>query len=976
MRPIDRSLTPLVDPKQLSRADARIKEVVGRILEGNFSDLPKLGPPLMGTTGRGVEPGQSIGECQHWLREDRFAWFHKTPPATGPLSGVREDVLRDEFCSSLSTIIGGQFSNLPLPDPRPKQLISWADERDESLPKFLSVNHVPGVGFSVRSDPAISPPGLETLALRLNSPELVSVPALVFAQPGGSAPAGGTISLFVDFVLPQRAVALEFGYVGSKELFEHEEVQLIAFDSAGDHIIVSNAPGEAGILKSDAKAITQPTIASGSVFAIGLRHDQGEIASVELRFTASHPGTAVPFVFRFWHESLPPAAVLQGTIVTEGGNRSFAEFTDPVYQLPEPVDENGVVIPFRTERVRTERLPFRCDRAIVMLRGFKLETLDQTPREVQRIAVEVNPRLAAGGVNQTPGVFRVERGGSVYLEPSGALITRERFAFGYRVHIYFTLVCWDSEQMDVAIELAQQLQAPLQQESSMTGNAIHVSDPCAQPGRLHNISGGVCGPLFGALQGFDFRTTEDQEVAELKLEVGTALTGPPPPESGPDFHTPFHLPREVVATPYLERVGMHVEWRFGSFLSGGDANYVYNPNAGGVTYTRIPNSYSRSVRGAILTGESLVLRTDASGFGIYRPRVGARPPQDFFTNPLPDVPLEGDVAFVGLGGFNFEVDGPIREIEVELKATGYDGRRLQWKAAGGVSTTPWISGGADPDTTDGYAFPLPTFGALTRRSIVARTQLAVQPDVEFNGHVGMLSLLPTQFGAIRNEGNIPALIIQGQISGPHVDEFTMQLVHPVRGASETVFLRDLPSRGPIVLSPGETLLVGGWFFTDTEAGPGDPPRAAFLDFLTNVPSSREIRMNVRGRTSPQDARAEIFPTWINFGIVDVAALRPPRPSVQLISVGNSPVLVHSVTLQDPAAGFAINIPQLPVSGGQLLANGVPYQVDPASALSVEITFPTRNLVGPRPFGPRETFLVFDTNAGIFRAQLRIAGTNT
>jgi hypothetical protein len=97
---------------------------------------------------------------------------------------------------------------------------------------------------------------------------------------------------------------------------------------------------------------------------VGVRHQGGAITSVELRFHDPENHILEPqIVFRIWHEPLPLSAVKQGTLATEGGRGAFAPPSDrPVIRLPPPP------VPFGPDEIR---LPFRCNRAVVMLRGFK-----------------------------------------------------------------------------------------------------------------------------------------------------------------------------------------------------------------------------------------------------------------------------------------------------------------------------------------------------------------------------------------------------------------------------------------------------------------------------------------------------------------------------------------------------------------------------------------------------------------------------
>lgn len=937
-----------------------MKEVAERIRDGSTTDLPKLAQPRVGTAGR----GQTAADCNHWLPKNRFDWFTAKPPPTGEIKGAQVTALRDEFCGPLSTVVGGRLLDLPVPD---EQGISWAD-----LPDNASPNSIPGIGFWVRTTRPESVPFLQTQTINIGTSH-VPVKLLINGTEEGFEPGPGRRpSLFIDFPIPQRAVALEFGYIGNNDHLDQSDVQLIPYDSEGERILFFDSEGRSRLLESNAEAIHQGQILAGNVFyEIGVRDREGGIATVELRFNGSD-GSATQVVSRIWHEALPPAAVTQGTLVTEGGRGSFAEFTGALGQLPDPVDRDGNPIHFRTERTLTIPLPFRFDRGVVMLRGFKLQTLDQIPREVQRIAVEVNPRQTGPGVSpsQTPGVFRVRRGGSVTLEPGGALVTRERGAFGYRVHIYFTLVCWDSDQVDVAIEQGKQ-DLQLQQEDVASGRPLILTDPCFTSGRSQG-----CGPLFGALQGFEFRMPQDQEVEELNLAIGASVPDAPGSSGLRPAAFPGMIAPEDFAIPDLRRVGSHLEWGFGSFLAGGHIHYTSSNPATAFSSPLIgSNPYSRTVRGAVMTGSGV---QSVLAFGerkvVLVPRVGPRPaPSTFFGEQVAD--MNGDLAFVSLSAIYFRPEGPIREMEMEVLGADFNGRALRCQVGSGLSTSPPITGGAfSSGGLDGLALPVPIFGSLSRRSVDPRSQLLIQPDVEFSGHVGMLSLLPTQFGAIRNDGNIPALITGVQKSGPQADEFMILFERQ----GNILEMYDIQARGPVVLAPGETLLVGGRFFPGAEAGPADPPRIAFLEFQTNVANAPTVTLTVRGRTKPQDAQGDVLPAVANFGVVRIFGGRRATRDVLLVSGGHTPLLVHSISLEDDSLGFTWGILQGAGSGSQLSAPGTRYQVDPGGIMIIQITFPapgTPGTVTPQALGLRQTRLIFETNAGTLEVQLVAQGTN-
>jgi hypothetical protein len=100
--------------------------------------------------------------------------------------------------------------------------------------------------------------------------------------------------------------------------------------------------------------------------------------------------------------------------------------------------------------------------------------------------------------------------------------------------------------------------------------------------------------------------------------------------------------------------------------------------------------------------------------------------------------------------------------------------------------------------------------------------------------------------------------------------------------------------------------------------------------------------------------------------------------VLLLSSGQTPLLVNSISLEDESVGFSWGIVQGAPSGGQMSAPGIRYQVDPGGVMVIEIAFPTPGTPGhvtPQPVGLRQTRLLVETNAGTLQVQLIAQGTN-
>jgi hypothetical protein len=225
----------------------------------------------------------------------------------------------------------------------------------------------------------------------------------------------------------------------------------------------------------------------------------------------------------------------------------------------------------------------------------------------------------------------------------------------------------------------------------------------------------------------------------------------------------------------------------------------------------------------------------------------------------------------------------------------------------------------------------------------------VQPAA-FSGTVGFLTLGPAQVGAVRNVGNVPGLIVSARKDGANGGDFDVHL-----GYRDAVFRLDrLAARAPLVLEPGETLLVGGRFYPQAEAGPNDPPRVAWVDFDTNQ-AAATVRVEISGRTVPSDAQASWAPDRINFGYVPVTTGRIWTRNALFESFGQTPLLIESLEIEDQTLGFDWGIFEEYAS--------LHYQLYPGDAMIVQISY------RPVGAGPVSTRLIARTNAGALALEL-------
>lgn len=248
---------------------------------------------------------------------------------------------------------------------------------------------------------------------------------------------------------------------------------------------------------------------------------------------------------------------------------------------------------------------------------------------------------------------------------------------------------------------------------------------------------------------------------------------------------------------------------------------------------------------------------------------------------------------------------------------------------------------------------------------IVNTPPLVVRDIHFSGGiVGSLSMEPDQYGEIRNQGNIPVLITGVEKRGPQADEFNFFLEY--RGQTFRPF--ELANRAPVELQPGEALVVGGRFFPQAEGGGNSPPRTARIDFITNVAAMPLVTLSAFGETVSSQADGYLLPEVINFGFVNIHAsnhpLGFPARNALITSVGQTPLLIQSLELENPNLGFSFGLLE-PPPAGTIATPGVLYSIDPGNSMTIQIRFV------PAGVGPVETKLVARTNAG--RLELRLIG---
>lgn len=918
-----------------ARIDPRLRSAAQRIrrripeFAGSLDPLPK----------------RAAGEdCHHYLGQDRLQWWDKTPPESGqikrPGNGLLDEVFlqQNEFCSSLATVVGSEFGTFS-PD-FPGYTVPW----DTGTPPVgSSPNETPGIEFAIRGALPASTTTLTRLQLLIYG-DLRDEVAVVLDQGGLQAAAPSRISLFIDFVVLQRAVVVEYGYApadGLPDSIPGGAVQLLAFDRDGNLLPASASNSE----MLEAKRLPH---------FLGARHSEGLIGTVELRLELPNNGQRDPkelprlLVRRIWHEALPPAAVKQGTIAADIN--------------PLPPDVRGPHLPplpdEYTHLPDDLTFPFHCDRAVVMMRGFRIEFLDEASRPINAIEVGLD----------APSVFAKGRD-PLTFQPFGTIGIGTPSPPGVRIYVYYLLVAWDSAQCEIFTAAPQGGYSTYTGEHSGADLQIVVPDPF--PAELAAPSGDdpstSRGNLFVGLRKFSFATPPvssippaPAEIERIWLIAGQMGGGPCLVNPGDLYYTGFPIPDiliylgqaivgltgyvldTIVKFPDLARVNEQffsgIQWSVCTEVTGA----VFDPN--------------RSVQGTLFTGRSLQLGGFPEPVGIsvetYHKQ---RPPPDpaemptFFGPPGDTLPwpIEADMAFPAMGFFFFEPKGRIRELEVEVYGASYDGQTAQWTIGGGIVTETIGSG--QPGRR---VMILPMFAGITRnRQATAVVRLSIRPAV-FTGVVGLLTFAPDHFGVMRNDSNVTIFLSGASVEGPNADEFLPQIDH--RGT--TLNWTELANHPPLPLEPGEEIVVGGLFYPQAAAGPDDPPRTAQLVTITSLSPRRPIRLT--GRTRPSEAHGTLLPRVISFGQVQQVPAgdvpTPARRNALVTATGQTPLFVQFPQIEDATLGFSFfgfepQPPEIQLGG----VNG--WQLDPGQSILFHLLFnPVRD-------GPVQTQLVVLTN---------------
>jgi hypothetical protein len=770
-------------------------------------------------------PPYLADEMNGSLSYNRFSWWSKvTSPnwfARGPNGfaippppgffvgyGAMSKNFECEFNHPLASIVGTRVEPLAA---NGYSVISW-----KALAN-ASPNDTPGIQFAVQTHAPDSVPRLRPFADAGSDQGEVVLVNEGFPRPGVTLPPGQVRpALWIEFDRPQRAVGLEFGFQTVQGIDRSHlgrgDVRLTAYDRNQQPLEKISPDGFHIPIQSDVEPLVPSTqsVARGTAFnRVGVIDIDGRISLVKLEFIN---GIVEPqVVSRIWHEATVPAVVKQGCLLID---------SDPQASI-----DNNIPIPPVCEAVGpiTHSLPARCDRAAVMMRGFKYGFLDDQPHKLY---------FHGAGIHD-PSTFQVEPGGAVTLNPFGFLDTDPSAASPhYRVLVYYSLLAWDSTQVELLTTTGFLSDHVM---NNNLNNWITLTDPCQEPPMPWSQPDAqdVCGPLFGGLQWFVFSTSQPREINEIDLTMATEM----------------------------EKFGLH---RVGP----GVIKYGIYPTL----KTKDGQGFDVGVAGTVLTGRSLRVGPDplskpgsdiskswlGGAVGLVERKELPRPSFDSWTTgwsairgislayPIwdrhddqtnHDVPA--DMAFLAVRDWEFQPEGPVRELEVEVRGERYDEScAVDWQWAVGISSNP--KGHDDPRFA--FAEP-PTFAAVVRNTLFAKPQLLIQ-NLGFVGLIGG-SAPPAQLGAIANQGDAACSITAVERGGR--DDALFQYMFLLRNQSYD--FNALQNVLPLRLRAGEVFMISGLYTAAQPAGGGEPPNVASLTFRTTSQATPNIAVTVQGVTA-------------------------------------------------------------------------------------------------------------------------------
>ena len=855
----------------------------GGVVLGVPATTPPPPPPPTGTSVSGLAVG-----CDplHYLLDreginattgidNRFSWWDKTPPNSGPLqppaSVSTQDAARGSlichFHPALARVVGVADSRI---SGAGFKVLSWTDPAQLAQSEFVIRRLRPHTLPSVENLPRAGGGNERVL---LNGSE-------VPVDTGGDR---FRPSVWLDFAVPQRAVAVEYGIPSSAtEQIKHAGVKLIGYNAGGGVLNLQSDGREYG---------GRNTVLVPGDFGnvIGIQDRDGRIARVELRFDYTNadrldeggdPGdkiTAPQVVQRVWHEPLPPAAVKQGFVgvsthdeVSPSGTFAALTFRQRFGKDPGP---------------ETVTVPFGFDRAIVMIRGLRWNFAFFDPLPVTEMSAALTPA----------GVAEISGNRELTITPSGRLNGDGRMSDKFHVVVDYTVLAWRRDQVELFSATGSASSGGAQNNDAV--NNIVLSDPCPFSSTSISVERRreVCGPLFGAPQSFALRMSPAQEISRIDMII--------PSETGFFSRNGVTLRREDQGNQPVVRWQqlVHLEssddnaqtLEFGGTILSGTSLKV-GPDALASAPASVANAANPTTFPRAETGP----RNDRSvyGFGIDLPRsLGIA------------WPVLGDVAFVALEEFYSEPNGPLHEFDVEVKGDSYQGSIIDWKVGLGIDTEPPIIGGIGA-SRNRFIATTPLFGAIDN---VAPFALATarKTDVVFDrGVSGLTQNTPDTLGVLENTSS-QALWIDEMRRGNQPGDALFQLEfvmprHPMeRGSNPLSFVRvtesQLNDRMPLLLRPGERITILGRY---SPTKPTFLPDIGSAEFRVRGVSS-SIRVFALGAAIEGSPAAEWRPAQLTFD----SALPAGDPGLTqvafLVTTGSTPLAVNRLAFEDASLGY-------------------------------------------------------------------------
>src|SRR5581483_4074728 len=768
------------------------------------------------------------------------------------------------FHPALARVVGASSTQIADAGFR---LLAWDDA------SITSPNQLAGVEFIVRRLHPHSVPAVREIARAGGG----SARVLVNESAGVPADIGGDRlrpSLWIDFAVPQRAVAIEFGIpLDTGQDINQAGAKLIGYDRDGRALRIATAEGVVE-LRSDGRVYgTDVDIAPGDFGnVVGIQDRAGRIASVELRFDfvnannlddGGEPGAKIiapQVVQRVWHEPLPPAAVLQGFV-------GISTFVPPVNPPP-----NVIVPPSFEQRfgkppgAETLSLPFGLDRAVVMIRGVRWEFAHPFPHPITELSAGVAP---LGIAEFAPDA------GQLTITPSGRMVGEAGTAHEFHLIVDYLVLAWRSTQVELFGGFGSAASERTQDNQAVT--RITLSDPCPFSSSTLSVERRreVCGPLFGAPQSLALRMDAAQEIDRLDLVVAseTGLAS----RQGLSLRRDDHDGQPIVV------------WEQGAALDGSD-----------------DDAQRMEFVGTVLTGTGLRVGPDALGPPLPHAVRNAADPQTLpraDTGPREDRssygfsaqvhrdfgiawPLLGDVAFVAFEQLYTEPSGPLQQLDFEVAGDAYAGSIIDWKTGLGINTEPPIIGGAGA-SRDRFIGATALFGALDNMTPFSLAS-AAKRDVVFESGVQGLTQRGVDIPGFIENNSRDALWIDDIRRGtqPADNLFELEFLltrHPMeRGSGAGLsFVRvseqGLRERLPLLLRPDERITILGRY--TPSAASGFLPDMGGVEFALRSGLTRSVRVFALGTAVEANPAGEWRPSELVFMS---AAGAPPQAQVAVL----------------------------------------------------------------------------------------------